>query len=50
MEDETPLCSKATTELLRLSLSVGNTDEISNFICDFRKIVDFIKHHSWLVD
>ena len=27
---------------------VGYRDELSNFIRDFRKIVEFIKNHPWL--
>ena len=39
---------KTTTEFLRLSPLVGYRDELSNFIRDFRKIIEFIKHHPWL--
>ncbi len=29
-------------------LFVGCNDELSNFIRDFRKIAEFIKHYPWL--
>lgn len=35
--------NKATTDINRLSPFVGNADEISNFIKDFEKVVNFIK-------
>ena len=34
---------KAASEFLRLSPKVGMTDDLSNFVRDFEKVVNFIK-------